>query len=150
MLTESNLDLMGLNPTQIHRRSRDRSVGTGWTSGFDSRQGLEIFLFCTASRPGPTQPPIQWVPGGGGAKGLSTHLHLVASLWMRGVLYLHSPIRLHGVQLSQVHWPVAIDIHRAEPSLRIPGSYGIEASPPCPQEPATGLYPMSLKRSLSF
>jgi hypothetical protein len=33
--------------------------------GFDSRQGLGIFLFTTASRPvlGPTQPPIQWTPG---------------------------------------------------------------------------------------
>jgi hypothetical protein len=32
---------------------------------FESRQGLGIFLFSTASRPdlGPTQPPIQWVPG---------------------------------------------------------------------------------------
>jgi hypothetical protein len=32
--------------------------------GFDSQQGLGIFLFTTASRPvlGPTQPPIQWVP----------------------------------------------------------------------------------------
>jgi hypothetical protein len=31
----------------------------------DSRQGLEIFLFTTASRPAleTTQPPIQWVPG---------------------------------------------------------------------------------------
>jgi hypothetical protein len=33
--------------------------------GFDSRQGLGIFLFSTASRPavGPSQPLIQWVPG---------------------------------------------------------------------------------------
>jgi hypothetical protein len=33
--------------------------------GFDSRQGLGIFLFTTLSRPapGPTQPPIQWVSG---------------------------------------------------------------------------------------
>jgi hypothetical protein len=33
--------------------------------GFDSRQGLGIFLFSTASRTVlvPNQPPIQWVPG---------------------------------------------------------------------------------------
>jgi hypothetical protein len=41
---------------------------TGWTIGilgFDSRRGRGIFLFTTASRTvlGPTQPPIQWVPG---------------------------------------------------------------------------------------
>jgi hypothetical protein len=32
--------------------------------GFESRQGLGIFLFATASRPAlwPTQPPVQWVP----------------------------------------------------------------------------------------
>jgi hypothetical protein len=33
--------------------------------GFESRHGLGIFLFTTASRSAlePTQPPIQWVPG---------------------------------------------------------------------------------------
>jgi hypothetical protein len=33
--------------------------------GFKSREGLVIFLFNTSSRSvlGPTQPPIQWVPG---------------------------------------------------------------------------------------
>jgi hypothetical protein len=54
-------------------KDRDSSVGiatrlrTGLSeqSGFDSRRGLWIFLFATASRPalGPTQPPIQWVSG---------------------------------------------------------------------------------------
>jgi hypothetical protein len=64
------------------RSSRDSSVGlatrlTGWTIGvlgFDSRRVLGTFLLTTASRTalGPTQPPIQWVPGalsrGGGVK----------------------------------------------------------------------------------
>jgi hypothetical protein len=41
---------------------------TGWTIGvrrFESRRGLGIFLFTTASRPvlKPTQPPTQWVSG---------------------------------------------------------------------------------------
>jgi hypothetical protein len=41
---------------------------TGWTigwSGFESRRGLGIFPFTTASRTAlePTQPTIQWVPG---------------------------------------------------------------------------------------
>jgi hypothetical protein len=32
--------------------------------GFESRQGLGIFISTTVSRPAlePTQPPIQWVP----------------------------------------------------------------------------------------
>jgi hypothetical protein len=51
-------------------RSRDssNSTGLGWTIGvlgFDFWRGMGIFLFTTASRTvlGPTQPPIQWVPG---------------------------------------------------------------------------------------
>jgi hypothetical protein len=41
---------------------------TGWMIGvlvFDSWRRLGIFLFITASikAQGPTQPPIQWIPG---------------------------------------------------------------------------------------
>jgi hypothetical protein len=51
--------------------TRDSSVGIALgyglngVLGFDSRQGLGIFLFTTASRTalGPTQSPIQWVQG---------------------------------------------------------------------------------------
>jgi hypothetical protein len=50
-----------------YEQSRD-SLATGWTIvvlGFDSRRGLGIFLFTTASRTvlRLTQPPIQWIPG---------------------------------------------------------------------------------------
>jgi hypothetical protein len=43
--------------------SQYSSVDLPGRPGFDSRQGQEIFLFSTASRPtlGPTQLPIQWV-----------------------------------------------------------------------------------------
>jgi hypothetical protein len=57
--------------------------------GLESRQGLGIFLFTTASRPalGPIQPPIQWAPGalssGRGVK-QTTHLHLVPRSRMSG------------------------------------------------------------------
>jgi len=45
-----------------------RSYATGWTtqeSLFDSRQGMEIFLFSKESSLalGPTDPPVQWVLG---------------------------------------------------------------------------------------
>jgi hypothetical protein len=44
-----------------------RTVSTGRTTGFDSRQWQrrDSFSFTTASRPvlGPTQPPIQWIRG---------------------------------------------------------------------------------------
>jgi hypothetical protein len=74
---------------------------TGWTIGvlgFDSRRRLGIFLF-TASRKalGPTQPPIQWVPGAlslgikwpGREADHSPPSSAVVKAWVE--LYLHSP-----------------------------------------------------------
>jgi hypothetical protein len=89
-------------------------ITTGWTIGvlgFDSRRGLGIFLFTTASRTTlwPTQPPIQWVPGslslgvkrpGREADHLSPPSAEV-KVWVE--LYLHSlnTSLLSGAQLKQ-------------------------------------------------
>jgi hypothetical protein len=71
--------------------------------------GLGIFLFTTASRMalGPTQPPIQWVPGALslglkrlGVK-LTTHLHLVPRSKNEWSYTSTPPVRLHGVVLKQ-------------------------------------------------
>jgi hypothetical protein len=84
---------------------------TGWATGvlrFVSRRGLGIFLFTTASRTalGPTQLPIQWVPGvlcrevkrpGSEADHSSPSSAEVKNAWS----YTSTPsIRLHGVVLS--------------------------------------------------
>jgi hypothetical protein len=84
---------------------------TGWTIevlGFDSRRRLEIFLFTTASRTdlGPTQPPIQWVPGTLSLEvkrpGREADHSPPSSAEVKECVerYLHSPIRLHGLVLS--------------------------------------------------
>jgi hypothetical protein len=67
--------------------------------------GVKNFLFYTSSRPalGSTHPPIQWVPGT-----LSPGINLPgreadqspptsAEVKKNVDLYMHSPIRLHGV-----------------------------------------------------
>jgi hypothetical protein len=86
----------------------------GWTIGvleFNSQQGLGIFLFTTASRIawGPTQPPIQRVPGAlsQGVRWLGREAHhsppssAKVKEWV--VLYLHSPNTpsWHGAQLKK-------------------------------------------------
>jgi hypothetical protein len=76
--------------------------------GSESRQRLGIFLFTTTSRPalGPTQSPIQWVPGvlslrvkrpGREADQSPTSSAEVKNVWSYTSA---SPIRLHGVVLS--------------------------------------------------
>jgi hypothetical protein len=75
--------------------------------GFESRQGLGIFLFTTASRPalGPTQPPIQWVTGnpflGIKRPGREADHSHASSAEVKNAWSLTStpPIRPHGVVL---------------------------------------------------
>jgi hypothetical protein len=80
-----------------------------WTTGrwkFDLRQGQRIFPLASVSRPalGPTQPPVQWVPGvlspgvkRGRGVTLSAHPHLVPRSWMSRSYISSPPKRLHGV-----------------------------------------------------
>jgi hypothetical protein len=79
--------------THLFLRSRVaqsvQCLTTDWTTGpsrFDPRQGQRIFPLSSVSRPalGPTQPPVQWVPGvlstglkRGRGMTLTTHPHLV-------------------------------------------------------------------------
>jgi hypothetical protein len=73
--------------------------------GFDPRQGQRIFPLISMSRPalGPTQPRVQWVPGGpfpGTKRGryvtLTAHPHLVLRSRMSRN-YTSPPKRHHGV-----------------------------------------------------
>jgi hypothetical protein len=83
----------------------------GWTIGvlgFDSRRGLGIILFTTASRTalGFTQLPIQWVPGALslGVKRLECEADNSSPSSAEAKecveLHLHSPERHRGVMLS--------------------------------------------------
>jgi hypothetical protein len=92
-------------------RSRGSSVSIVSDYGLDDRdsipdRGRGFFFFVSASRPalGPTQPPIQWVPGvlspkvkRGRGMTLTTHPHLVPRLRMSRSYTSSPPMRLHGV-----------------------------------------------------
>jgi hypothetical protein len=71
--------------------------------GFNSRQGQEIFMYSTVSRPalGPMQPPVQCIPGtlSPGVKRPGCEVDLLPPSRMMD-LYLHSPIRHHGIVLN--------------------------------------------------
>jgi hypothetical protein len=76
--------------------------------GFDSRWGLGIFLFTTATRTAlrPTRPPILWVTGApslrvkrpGREADHTPPCSAEVKEWVE--LYLYSPMRLYGVVLS--------------------------------------------------
>jgi hypothetical protein len=99
----------------LSHQNRDSSVGIALGYGLDDRGSmvrfparLEIFLFTTAFRTalGPTQLPIQWVPGalplGVKRPGREADHSPPSSAEVKECveLYLHSPIRIHGVVLS--------------------------------------------------
>jgi hypothetical protein len=90
-------------PRKLSQYSVWLRAGQSW---FDPRQGQRIFLLAPASRPalGPTQPPIQWVPGvlsAGVKRGrgvtLTTHPHLVPRLIMSRSYTSSPPILIHGM-----------------------------------------------------
>jgi hypothetical protein len=75
----------------------------GCTTGVRFLALQMIIPFATASRPavGPTRPPVQWVPGvkRPGPEGAdSSHSSGEVKEFVK--LYLHSPMRFHGVVLS--------------------------------------------------
>jgi hypothetical protein len=88
---------------------RDIALGYGLHDrGFESRQGLRIFLFTTASRTalGSTQPLVQWVPGalslGVKRPGREADHSTPSSAEVRNAFnYTSTPaVRFHGVVLS--------------------------------------------------
>jgi hypothetical protein len=98
--------LSGMKPLERMMRIMEDSIKD--LRGTDSRWGLEIFLFSTASRTalGPTQPPIQWVPGalslGVKRLGREADHSPPSSAEVKKCVELSStpPISLHGVVLS--------------------------------------------------
>jgi hypothetical protein len=96
----------------IHEPGSSGSIVSGY--GLDDRAievrsrggGQRIFLVASVSRPalGPTQPPVQWVPGvpspglkRGRGVTLTTHPYLVPRSRMRRSYTSSPPKRLHGV-----------------------------------------------------
>jgi hypothetical protein len=89
-------------------RSRGTAVSVTIGYGLEGRSRGKVFLFSTSSRSslGSTQSPIQWVPGalspGVKRPGREADRPLPTSAEVKKKmdLYIHSPIRLHGVVLN--------------------------------------------------
>jgi hypothetical protein len=94
------------------QRSRDSRYSDWLRAGRPKGRGsspgrIKNFLFSTSSSValGPTQPPIQWVPGALSARVKwpwreADHSAPTSAEVKKNVnLYIHSPVRLHGVML---------------------------------------------------
>jgi hypothetical protein len=90
--------------------SRDSSVGIATGYGLDNQGGgssipvrVNNFHFSVSSRPalGSTQPAIKWVLGVKRQGREADHSPPTSAEVKKNVdLYIHSPIRLHGVMLN--------------------------------------------------
>jgi hypothetical protein len=132
-------------------------LATGWTTGrsrIDPRQGQRIFPLASMSRPalGPTQPPVQWVPGvlspgvkRGRGVTLTTHPYLVPVTWMSRS-YTFSPqgasVACSGTALDFFSFPKAPADHRCSAVHSLRNSGITQASINC--SPSLGYYALHL------
>jgi hypothetical protein len=85
-MIESNIDFLRAVMTFVSRVAQSVRAGRPGDRGSIPDRGERIFPLASVSRPalGPTQPPVQWVPGvlspglkRGQGVPLTTHPHLV-------------------------------------------------------------------------
>jgi hypothetical protein len=90
----------------------------GWMAevmSFSPGRG-KIFLFSTSSRRvlGPTQPPIQWVPGVTRQERGAYHTPPSSTAVKNGEAILPLPIRLHGIVLNELSTGTTLPITTAK------------------------------------
>jgi hypothetical protein len=114
-------------------------AGLGWTTGrsrFDPRQRRKDFPLASVSKPalGPTQPPVQWVPGvlsprqkRGGGVTMTTHRHLVPRSRMSRS-YTSSPnkrLRILQPYSQNINFNGCSAAYHVEVNRRFRGAYGL-------------------------